>query len=516
MQPSSVNPLLNLGAAAPSAGSAATGGILSDEGGAPNQAFSQLLNDAGTQAGGDGLTQFAGGQLIQSAPSGVLTAQELAVEDIGGPAEAPGLEPPMITAENTGRLIERMDGMLGRTRDEVNTKVLGSVKEQLQRIAAGGEPKTAEQIVQAALVGRETRLSPASLVALITPRKWGAGKMHEDEEVPAQVSAMWQNVHAAMFRPDSGKDPATEKPKIEEEKEARKENGLEAGVRTVIDPLSASLTVVMPVNPDKQASPLQVRPDLDEAVPSLSDGLTAVSKKLPEIELPKLHAGADRVGADKLEASSKTGGETAAVGRADGASAGGLASGAEAASASFESLIAVQPHTHSSPQAHHASRAMNIVPTSGYINQAPVSDQVHVAIHQAAKDGLDRITIQLDPIDLGRVEVSMQTNRDGQAQIHFLIDKPETFDSLSRDARVLERTLQEAGIKADTGSMQFNLRQQPQQNLQADVNGQGHPSHQPQPEQADDQHAPLSAIGPSAANASNYFLNVREGVDISA
>jgi flagellar hook-length control protein FliK len=513
-----MNPLLNLGAAAPGASGVATGGILSDEGGAPNQAFAQLLNDTGAQAGGEGLPQFAGGQLFQAASSGVLAAQELVVEDIGGPADAHGLEQPVITVDDAGRLIERIDGMLNRTRDEVNTKVISSVKEQLQRIAAGGEPKTAEQIVQTALVGRETRLSPASLVALITPRKWGASKMHEDEEVPAHVSAMWQNVHAAMFRPNRGEDSSAKESKVEEAQEAKQARELNSDMQTVVEPLSASLTVVVPVNFDKQVSPLQVRPDLDEAVPSLSIGLEDHPKPLPEIELPKLHTGtATRGETDKLEALSKAGSDATASGRVDGALAGdGNSGGVEAASASFESLVGAQPHIYGSSQTHQVSRAITMVPTPGYINQAPVSDQVHVAIHQAAKDGLDHITIQLDPVDLGRVEVNMQTSRDGQTQINFIIDKPETFDSLSRDARFLERTLQEAGIKADTGSMQFNLRQQPQQNLQADVNGQGHPSHQPQPEQAEEQHASLSAIGPPVANASNYFLNVREGVDISA
>ncbi len=64
----------------------------------------------------------------------------------------------------------------------------------------------------------------------------------------------------------------------------------------------------------------------------------------------------------------------------------------------------------------------------------PVSEQVHVAISHAAKHGIQDVTIQLDPLDLGRVEVKMHTGSDGQTQITFMVDKPSTLDSLARSA----------------------------------------------------------------------------------
>ncbi|MFZ4124557.1 MAG: flagellar hook-length control protein FliK [Rickettsiales bacterium] len=105
-------------------------------------------------------------------------------------------------------------------------------------------------------------------------------------------------------------------------------------------------------------------------------------------------------------------------------------------------------------------------PTDPHANfaylRSEVMDQVKVGVTQAVRDGVDRITIQLNPQDLGRVEVKMDIAADGMSQISFLVDKADTFDLLQRDARSLERMLHDAGVRADAGSMEFNLRQESQ------------------------------------------------------
>ena len=163
--------------------------------------------------------------------------------------------------------------------------------------------------------------------------------------------------------------------------------------------------------------------------------------------------------------------------------------------------------------------AQAVAPTSAVAGQVlpghagPVIEQVSVAIHQASRDGIDHITIQLSPGDLGRVEVKMHTSTDGQTHLSFLVDKPETFDALSRDARSLERSLQDSGIKADTSGMQFNLRQQPQPQHQSSLGGDGSSKQQADATPV----APVAA--PTAATASatkNYRVDVREGIDIHA
>ncbi len=132
---------------------------------------------------------------------------------------------------------------------------------------------------------------------------------------------------------------------------------------------------------------------------------------------------------------------------------------------------------------------------------------------------MDRVTIQLDPVELGRVEVNLQRGSDGHSQITFTVDKPETFDQLSRDARLLERSLQEAGIKADAGSMQFNLRQQPQPQMGNGTGGERQPGQQASNEASENEGvAPVgsTSLHVAAASTRNYLLNLREGVDISA
>ena len=42
------------------------------------------------------------------------------------------------------------------------------------------------------------------------------------------------------------------------------------------------------------------------------------------------------------------------------------------------------------------------------------------------------------------------------------VEKPETLEWLKRDAQHLERALQEAGVKTDSGSLNFTLREQRQ------------------------------------------------------
>jgi flagellar hook-length control protein FliK len=152
------------------------------------------------------------------------------------------------------------------------------------------------------------------------------------------------------------------------------------------------------------------------------------------------------------------------------------------------------------------------------VNHAPVADQVSVAIRQAKAEGINHITIQLDPADLGRVEVKLHVGNDGQTSVAFTVDKPSTFDTLSRDAHNLERSLQDAGIKADTGSMQFNLRQQPQPQPQSNLSGDGQyrqSANTPPDESDSDGTGAISSVSASTIDQL-YRVNIHDGVDIHA
>lgn len=93
-------------------------------------------------------------------------------------------------------------------------------------------------------------------------------------------------------------------------------------------------------------------------------------------------------------------------------------------------------------------------------NFHPVVTQVAAQMAQAAADGTDRINIRLSPAELGRIDVKLDFGPDGRVQAVFAAERPQTMELLQRDARDLERALQDAGLRADSGSLSFNLRGQ--------------------------------------------------------
>jgi hypothetical protein len=143
----------------------------------------------------------------------------------------------------------------------------------------------------------------------------------------------------------------------------------------------------------------------------------------------------------------------------------------------------------------------------------PVSEQVLVKIRDVANHDGKQIQISLDPKDLGKVDVRMDVGADGRTQITMTVDKRETLDMLQRDRVSLEKTLNELGMKTDSGGMSFNLREQPrgQQQL-ADQNqqqgGRGWIG-EPLPEELREE------MQPTQPYRSGYIVTIDEGVNIS-
>lgn len=107
-------------------------------------------------------------------------------------------------------------------------------------------------------------------------------------------------------------------------------------------------------------------------------------------------------------------------------------------------------------------------------NAPPLTDQIAVHLKQAANDGMDRIRIQLKPASLGHIDVKMEIAKDGKVMAVLSIERPETFELLQRDARTLERALQDSGLRADSNSLNFQLRGQG--NGQTSEDGQNTPA----------------------------------------
>jgi flagellar hook-length control protein FliK len=81
-------------------------------------------------------------------------------------------------------------------------------------------------------------------------------------------------------------------------------------------------------------------------------------------------------------------------------------------------------------------------------------------IAASVKNGKSRFEIRLDPPELGRIDVRIDIDRNGQVTSHLTVEKPETLSMLRQDAPQLQRALDDAGLKTGSGGLQFSLRDQ--------------------------------------------------------
>lgn len=101
---------------------------------------------------------------------------------------------------------------------------------------------------------------------------------------------------------------------------------------------------------------------------------------------------------------------------------------------------------------------------SQYLSQArgaaasPASNMVGLQIQKNIANGVDKMTVHLEPAELGRVEIRLKFGKDGSIKAHLLVDKPETLAMLQRDSSSLERALQNSGFDASDKTLSFDLR----------------------------------------------------------
>lgn len=104
----------------------------------------------------------------------------------------------------------------------------------------------------------------------------------------------------------------------------------------------------------------------------------------------------------------------------------------------------------------------------------PATNLVAATIKSAVASGESKaITIQLNPSELGRVEVKMEFGSDKTLKAVITAEKPETFMMMQRDAHVLERALQEAGLDTQ-GGLSFELAEHGFEFDQHNKRGGGH------------------------------------------
>jgi hypothetical protein len=135
----------------------------------------------------------------------------------------------------------------------------------------------------------------------------------------------------------------------------------------------------------------------------------------------------------------------------------------------------------------------------------PVTQQVSIHLTKAIADGVDRINIQLSPVELGRIDVRLDIGDDGNVRAVFNADRPQTVELLQRDARELTRAFQDSGLKADSGSLNFNLREQGRDSQQ----GFAYVPERAGTTNSDSGERPLATPRYAAPNGANGRLDIR-------
>lgn len=128
---------------------------------------------------------------------------------------------------------------------------------------------------------------------------------------------------------------------------------------------------------------------------------------------------------------------------------------------SFETTVSTQQSvegpTAARPISNTESAAPALATRHAALAGAPVQ-QVAVFISKAVQDGVNKFSIRLHPAELGRVHVAMEVANDGRVTAVVSAERQDTLDLLQRDSRSLVRALQDHGLKADSGSLNFSLQ----------------------------------------------------------
>jgi hypothetical protein len=128
-----------------------------------------------------------------------------------------------------------------------------------------------------------------------------------------------------------------------------------------------------------------------------------------------------------------------------------------------------------SPDAMAAKAITNPQLSVPHATQAHAASQnMAVQIQKVAmRDGSSRFVLELDPPQLGKVDIELRVSKDNSLKAHMIIDKPETYMMLQRDSGVLQKALQEMGLDVGGEDLSFSLAQDSQNGAGDTGNGSG-------------------------------------------
>jgi len=117
-------------------------------------------------------------------------------------------------------------------------------------------------------------------------------------------------------------------------------------------------------------------------------------------------------------------------------------------------VTAPAPASHAAPQAAAPAAAEPMVPArAGQLGHA-----LGVEIARKVDAGEDTLRVRLNPVELGRVEVTLAFDDRGNLRATMRAESQHALDLLRQDAPDLGRALDSAGIRADSQSFRFENR----------------------------------------------------------
>lgn len=114
-----------------------------------------------------------------------------------------------------------------------------------------------------------------------------------------------------------------------------------------------------------------------------------------------------------------------------------------------------------------------------HLQDLPAHEQVAVNIQRALREGTGRVSIQLSPAELGRINVKLEIDEDKRVTAAVTVEKPSTLELLQRDMKGLERALHDAGLKMDGNDLSFSLGRQDGKEFSQDLGNSGRQGYGP-------------------------------------
>ena len=91
------------------------------------------------------------------------------------------------------------------------------------------------------------------------------------------------------------------------------------------------------------------------------------------------------------------------------------------------------------------------------VPNTPAQQAASALVSFGGSQGTHHVTVQLNPLELGRLQIRIDQPNDGAARVTLTAERPQTLDLLVHDQGELQRALDQAGVPAEGRSVTFHL-----------------------------------------------------------